>query len=313
MSNGAGEDTGAELAQSFIELLAAGGAIPDPRDDIDHASLLARFPALQAVTVRDVDIDSVHGKVPARMYDPETPSGVALVWVHGGAFIAGDLDMPESNWVALELAARGIAVLALDYSKALNGVHHPVPNDEITAAWLAAASPESTLWTDRPRTIHFGGASAGSNLSTGVTLRLVSEGLELPASVIAIYPVMHNVLPAASPEAAAAAETLRPDQRFTPGFMRGLNENYLGGRDPRELPVAFPADGELEGMPPMLIINAESDDLRASGEAFAQQLKTAGVPVSLSFEPGTTHGYLNEPGHSGALSTIEAMQDWMTK
>jgi hypothetical protein len=32
---------------------------------------------------------------------------------HGGAFIAGDLDMPEADWVARELASRaGIVVLA---------------------------------------------------------------------------------------------------------------------------------------------------------------------------------------------------------
>ncbi|MDH6532558.1 acetyl esterase [Aurantimicrobium minutum] len=313
MTDNSSVDPGVEFAHTFINMLASGGSMPDPRDDIDHASLLARFPELQSVAVRDVDIPSVHGSVPGRVYDPQDPSGVALVWIHGGAFIAGDLDMPESNWVALVLASRGIAVLALDYSKALNGVHHPVPNDEATAAWLVATAADSSIWAQQPRSIHLGGASAGANLSAGVALRMLAEGQTLPASLISIYPVMHDIVPAASSEAAAAADTLRPDQRFTPGFMRVINDNYVGEADPRAVPVAFPADGVVAGMSPVLLINAEADDLRPSGEAFAEQLKAAGVPVSLSFEPGTAHGYLNEPGHPGALETLTAMQDWMTK
>ncbi|MEY4039792.1 MAG: hypothetical protein RLZZ52_660 [Actinomycetota bacterium] len=285
-------DPGADFARTIIDMLAGGGSMPDPREDIDHASLLARFPQFQSVGVRDLEIPSAHGAVPARVYDPENPSGVALVWIHGGAFIAGDLDMPESNWIALELASRGIAVLALDYTKALNGAHHPQPNDEASAAWLAATAEDANIWAVQPRAFHLGGASAGASLSAGVALRMLAEGKTLPTSLISIYPVMHDIVPAASAEAAAAADTLRPDQRFTPGFMR---------------------DGEVEGMSPVLLINAEADDLRASGEAFAEQLTAAGVPVSLSFEPGTAHGYLNEPGHPGALETLNSMQDWMTK
>jgi acetyl esterase/lipase len=306
-------DPGADFARTIIDMLAGGGSMPDPRDDIDHASLLARFPQFQSVAVRNLEIPSAHGPVSARVYDPENPSGIALVWIHGGAFIAGDLDMPESNWIALELASRGIAVLALDYTKALNGAHHPQPNDEASAAWLAANAEGATIWAVQPRAIHLGGASAGANLSAGVALRMLAEGKTLPASLISIYPVMHDIVPAASADAAAAADTLRPDQRFTPGFMRVINDNYVGDSDPLAIPVAFPADGAVEGMPPVLLINAEADDLRPSGEAFAEQLKAAGVPVSLSFEPGTAHGYLNEPGHSGALETLNAMQDWMTK
>lgn len=313
MSNSSSLDPGADVARGFIDLLAAGATIPEPRNDIDYESLLSRFPEFGAVQVRDLEIPSVHGPVPARAYDPASPKGVGLVWVHGGAFIAGDLEMPESNWVALVLAEQGISVLAIDYTKALNGAHHPQPNDEATAAWLAATDENGSIWASPPEVIHFGGASAGANLSAGVVVRMLAEGKTLPASLISIYPVMHNVVPEASAEAAAAAETLRPDQRFTPGFMRVINENYIGTSDPLEVPVAFPADGHLTGMPPVLLINAEADDLRASGEAFAHQLMEAGVPVSVSFEPETAHGYLNEPGHLGAMATLKTMLDWMTQ
>jgi len=42
-----------------------------------------------------------------RVYPAREPNGTGLVWAHGGAFAFGDLDMPESDWVASQLAARG--------------------------------------------------------------------------------------------------------------------------------------------------------------------------------------------------------------
>ena len=54
----------------------------------------------------------------------------------------------------------------------------------------------------------------------------------------------------------------------------------------------------LQQLPPTIIINADADDLRASGEHFAEQLRAAGVPVTLALQPGTLHGYLNRPEES---------------
>ncbi len=99
-----------------VRWLAENGEPADPRRDIDDVSLRRRFPHLLDVATSDLHIEGPHGAVPARLYrDASTAaSGRALVWVHGGAFIGGHLDMPESHWVSLELAARGIPVLAVD-------------------------------------------------------------------------------------------------------------------------------------------------------------------------------------------------------
>ena len=37
-----------------------------------------------------------------------------LVWAHGGGFVAGDLDMPEADWLARTFAARGVTVVSID-------------------------------------------------------------------------------------------------------------------------------------------------------------------------------------------------------
>ena len=49
-----------------------------------------------------------------RVYPATTPNGTGLVWAHGGGFLFGDIDMPESDWVARQLAERGTTVVSVD-------------------------------------------------------------------------------------------------------------------------------------------------------------------------------------------------------
>jgi acetyl esterase/lipase len=295
-------------AAQFAQLLAV---LPmnDPRSDIDTDSLRSRFPEIDAVSVLDVEIAGPHGPIPARRYTGNSTStdGPGLVWVHGGAFVSGSLDMAESHWVGMELASRGIPVLALDYQKALSGVRHPVLSDEVLAGWAEAED----LLGIPSRNLHLGGASAGANLSAGVVVRLIDEGAQLPASVLLIYPVLHSTVPPASPAATAALEALAPEMRFSPEFMRAVNLNYVGEVSGLVDPVAFPAAGDLTGFPPTLVLNAEADDLRPSGEAFAEQLAATGTSVVADFEPGTVHGYLDHPGLPAAVSSLDRIAEWL--
>lgn len=41
-------------------------------------------------------------------------------------------------------------------------------------------------------------------------------------------------------------------------------------------PFAFPGGHDLSGMPPTLVLDADRDSLRASGERFATELPTVG-------------------------------------
>ena len=58
----------------------------------------------------------------------------------------------------------------------------------------------------------------------------------------------------------------------------------------------------------MLIVNAELDSLRPSGEAFAAELAAASVDVRVVRERGAMHGYLNEIGHPAAEHTLELLE-----
>jgi acetyl esterase/lipase len=267
--------------------------------------------SLQRIT--DTTIPGPHGPVPIRIYGPAGAGTVGLVWIHGGAFRTGDLDVPEADWVSRRLAGAGITVVSVDYRLAVDGVHFPVPSDDVLAAWTWATTTASTpgrLGVPAARW-HIGGGSAGGNLAASVTLQARDRRATLPLSSVLIYPVLHSELPASSPGLAARLTHLPTEQRFPADLTRELNVNYVGKESLLTHPYAFPAHADLTGLPPTLIVNADLDDLRPSGEAYAAALALAGVDVTVVHEPGVTHGHLNEPGSAGARRTVQRIRDWL--
>jgi acetyl esterase len=289
----------------FPEALAwlrENGDVPEVRPDVDTASLRRRFPRLAGVQVSDLTVESPHGPQPARVYrDPSAaPSGKALVWVHGGAFIGGYLDMPETNWVALELAARGIPVFAADYTKCLGDVHFPVPSDDVLAAWSHAREHSRELLGVAPESLLLGGASAGGTLTAGAVARLRDAGADVPAGLVSVYPAAH-------PDGGHPGEIPDPASPMTQIAL-----NFAGSPELLADPHVFAGLGTGAGFPPTLVVVCEFDGLRPSGEAFAAMLSDWGVDVRLHLEPGADHAHINEPSDPTALPTIESIFHWIS-
>ncbi|MDQ0894373.1 alpha/beta hydrolase [Agromyces ramosus] len=246
---------------------------------------------------------------------PTTGPTPGLVWAHGGGFVAGDLDMPEADWVARTLAARGITVVSIDYRLVGDGCRYPAPSDDVLAAWRWTLDNAGELGIDPARTA-IGGASAGANLVTGAVLRLLAEAVStpLPAGVFLAYPTLLAVQPAPDAALRALLDADPAADRFGPANVRAMYEGYLGGPVDDAPLAAVPgraAASELAGFPPVLMINDEADELRVSGEAFAATLVEAGVPLELVVEPGTEHGHLNRPGEPAASDSIERVVRWI--
>lgn len=264
-----------------------------------------------------------------------------LVWAHGGGFAAGDLDMPEADWVARSLAARGVTVVSIDYRLVGDGSgRYPAGSDDVLAAWSWAIEHTDELGID-PSRLAIGGASAGANLVTGAVLRLLRVGERPtqeaasrnpvqagfrdgadpppqpavpPAGVFLAYPTLLAVQPAPDAALRALLDANPEADRFGPAAVLDMYENYLGGPvDEAPLP-AVPGRAEasdLMGFPPVLMINDEADELRVSGELFAATLASAGVAVDLVTEPGTEHGHLNRPDEPAASASIEHVVRWI--
>ena len=247
------------------------------------------------VATRDDVAPGPHGPVPVRIYTPERPSGAGLVWAHGGGFVGGDLEMREADWTAREICARaGAVVVSVDYRLAVGGFCYPVPHDDAVAAVAWTRDNAPALGID-PGRISIGGASAGGNLTAGAALKLRDRDGWVPASLLLAYPALHAAVPAPSSELAAKLAELPPLFQPLAGGGHPLSENYLGGPLSTADGYAFPAHAVLGGLCPTVLVNAEYDNLRASGEAFTAALAVAGVDVRQVTVRGLLHGFLNQP------------------
>jgi acetyl esterase len=73
---------------------------------------------------------------------------------------------------------------------------------------------------------------------------------------------------------------------------------------------AFPTLADLRGLCPTLVLNAEYDDLRSSGQAFAAALAAAGVDVRQVMAISMLHGFLNLPATIGPVSAALDLIAW---
>ncbi|KQW47252.1 hypothetical protein ASC77_12255 [Nocardioides sp. Root1257] len=257
------------------------------------------------VVTEDTTVPGPHGPVPVRLYTPDrrTTDLPCLVWMHGGAFMMGDLDMPEADRTAREVCARaGALVVSVDYRLAVGGVHFPVPLDDVVAVVRWVRDSAVDLGVD-PDAIAVGGASAGANLGTAAVLRLRDEDGWQPASLVAAYGVYHPVLPPATAEIDELMAEVPALLGFTDEQTAGFTANYLGASPESADGRSMPALADLTGLCRVLMIDAEYDDLRRSEEPFHEALLAAGVDVTRHLMPGLMHGFLNLPAEVEPVGT----------
>jgi acetyl esterase/lipase len=253
--------------------------------------------------------------IPLRVYSPTSGPRDALVWLHGGSFIRGDLDMPEADWVATSLAERGHLVVTVEYRLANTEVRYPTPSDDTLAAWAWVTDNADEL--DIRGAIHLGGASAGGNIATGACMRIrdrVPEafGAAMPATLVLAYPTLHAVQPPPSDELTALLAKLPPASRWLPKQVAAMYAGYLAGSATDAPFAAVPGDADPSGLPPTLVITSETDGLRASAEGFVASLAAHGVEHEYAVEPGTEHGHLNRPDEVAATASVERIHTWLS-
>ena len=254
-----------------------------------------------------------HGPIPVRRYSPlpDTPaSAVPIVWIHGGAFVKGGLDQPESHSVALALARAGFPVITVDYRLATGlriprpapAVRYPIPFDDVVAVVEATQR-------DHPGGVILGGASAGACLAAAAVLRLAAAGKPAPLGSFFAYGTFHAALPTRSRQLRARVTGPR---RFThtPSTISLMNLNYAGTRAALRDPFAFPGGHPLGAFPPSLFIDADHDVLRASGSRFAEEVAATGIHTQYHLMHGTDHAFLNRPNDPAFAPAIALIVDW---
>lgn len=281
---------------------------------------------LQQVAIdQDVWLAAADHDYRLRVYRPQTnTTGAIFVWAHGGAWIGGDLEMAEADGVARSVAAHGITVVSVDYTLAQGSsaelappsdndrprAGYPVASVQLTAAFDWAVAHAADLGGS-PDKIGLGGASAGGNLAASAALRLRDAGGRQPTAVILSYPAVHATLPPIGAELTARLADVAEEDQIDPDAMPGLTTDYAGTACDEA--YAFPGGHDVSGLPRTLIVNAELDTLRPSGETYAAELAATGGDVRVLAELSTTHGYLNNPDDPATPITIARMARWLTE
>ncbi|MGO1056886.1 alpha/beta hydrolase [Crossiella sp. CA198] len=254
----------------------------------EMAAEIPPYVAANPVAVRALSIPGPAGgpEVAIRVYTPaaDGPLG-ALVHIHGGGFVLGDLDLAERS--ALRVADQvGVVVVAMDYRLAPENPF-PAGLDDCYATLEWTAKNAAELGVD-PARIAVGGDSAGGGLAAAVALLTRDRGGPALAYQVLNIPELDDRLD--TPSMTAYTDTPmwhRPNAILSWDFYLGE-----GKRGTAEVsPYAAPARAtDLSGLPPAFVAVCEFDPLRDEGLDYAQRLVQAGVSTELHLYPGTFHG-----------------------
>lgn len=207
-----------------------------------------------------------------------------VVYYHGGGWVLGNIESHEGVCRAVANASRAI-VVTVDYRLAPEHRFPAAAEDAYAAAsWVAAHAGEFGGDPDR---VAVAGDSAGGNLAAVACLMARDRGGPRLSGQVLIYPIVdYNLLNASYRECGEGYFLTRSE-------MAWYWEQYVEKLDDRWHPHASPCRAnDLGGLPPALVITAEFDVLRDEGEAYAGQLKAAGVTAKLSRYLGMIHGFV---------------------
>ena len=267
------------------------------------AALLEMYgPGPEVARVVDDTVPVEGGQIGVRVLAPDNPRA-AIVYYHGGGWVIGALD--EFDTLARRIVQRtGAAVVLVDYRLAPEH-RYPTAAEDAWAAlqWTTAHLDEHGMTLP----LIVAGDSAGGNLATIVARRAVEEGGPEISLQVLVYPVTDADLDNASYVDPQNQLMLSRDS------MIWFWDHYAPDPASRKNPDASPLQAvDLSGLPPAVVLTAEHDVLRDEGEAYAEKLRAAGVPVVHRRFAGQMHGFftlLVLPGAAAALEYVGEQVD----
>jgi len=230
-------------------------------------------------------VKGVFSKAPKVETDPE---GI-VIYIHGGGFATANTASYrplQYHWTnTLKMVHFSLEYRLSPANK------YPDALDDIWQAYLWIVNYAETILGIKTKKIILAGDSAGGNLVTALTLRLIRAGLRVPDGCFLIYPC------------------LQIDEEFTsPSFLRSIDDNILPANllklftnaylpdyaqpltDPFLSPLA--ADDELlKRLPPIRIAVGDRDPLHDQSWEFMRRLVKLNKDVKTIVYEGAIHGF----------------------
>ncbi|GHG94661.1 alpha/beta hydrolase [Streptomyces rubradiris] len=247
---------------------------PVDKPAIDEEWVTVTVPSGGFVRARVVRPAGVRGELPVILY------------IHGAGWVFGNAHTHDRLVRELAVGA-GAAVVFPEYD--LSPEHrYPVAVEQnwAVARWIVTGGPDKGLDATR---MAVAGDSVGGNMSAALTLMAKERGGVPLLQQVLFYPVTDASFDTASYHQFAEGYFLRRDG------MRWFWDQYTTDEAERAQITASPLRAtteQLTGLPPALVITAEADVLRDEGEAYANKLRAAGVPVTAVRYQGIIHDFV---------------------
>ncbi|MDT0467321.1 alpha/beta hydrolase [Streptomyces gibsoniae] len=244
------------------------------------------------------------GSVPARIVKPAGADGTlpVIVYIHGAGWVFGNAHTHDRLVRELAVGANA-AVVFPEYSLSPEA-RYPVAIEQnwTVARWIVTDGAAKGLDGTR---LAVAGDSVGGNMTAALTLMAKERGGVPLVQQVLFYPVTDARFDTGSYHQFATGYFLRRDG------MQWFWDQYTTDPAERAQITASPLRAtteQLAGLPPTLVITGEADMLRDEGEAYADKLRRAGVPVTAVRFQGIIHDFVM----LNALRSTQAAQGAIT-
>lgn len=223
-----------------------------------------------------------------------TDSDTAILYLHGGAFLAGGPGT-HRNFAGLLARRLQIPVYVLDYR-------------QLPETGVGASVQDSTLayreLLDSYARVVLMGDSAGGYLCGKVVEHVHAEGLPKPVAYVGYSPFLDLEL------ASKPHSTSRHDAYLPKGKLRKLAPNFYRG------PVAFPGEKGVaalpgEAFPPTLLITAQGEFLEPDAIALAEKIAATGTRAEVHSFPWQLHAFPVMAFSADAAESLDISTDFV--
>ncbi|PWS51572.1 esterase [Streptomyces sp. FT05W] len=228
------------------------------------------------------------GDVRARIVKPAGATGTlpVILYIHGAGWVFGNAHTHDRLVRELAVGA-GAAVVFPEYDLSPEA-RYPVAIEQNYAVARWIVEDGATKQLDGAR-LAVAGDSVGGNMTAALTLMAKQRGDVALKHQVLFYPVTDASFDTGSYRQFATGYFLRRDG------MQWFWDQYTTDEAERAQITASPLRAtteQLSGLPAALVITGEADVLRDEGEAYADKLREAGVPVTAVRFQGIIHDFV---------------------
>lgn len=246
---------------------------------------LAKHVPKGVVAERDLAYAPDDGDALLDVYRPLEAKGKplpAIVWVHGGGYLAGSKELVE-NYLRI-LAGHGYAAVGVGYSLA-PGTQYPRPIEQVAEALGYIEANATRLGIDANRIV-LAGDSAGAQIVAQVAAVISSPDYAKRIGIAA--PIARERLRGAILFCGVYDPDLQDNATNFASFLRTATRSYFGvddlSDDPRKAQYSIVAN-VTASFPPLFISAGNGDPLLAHSKKLASVARGKGIAVDALFFP----------------------------